>query len=404
MAAGGEAKGPPDDVLYQDDNICILKPDSPRGIIVFHTGPTDRICSEGLLSYNEFRRRNPNLGLRKTIPTGNHNLDHDDLIYFRAPFTADGSSFEASFKASPEELLRGDIGETIVLLKVDPFKTNVFFSEARVHKFENKNLPYNFHYYTKPLWQYMRSKFGRSAFYGTPLWEKTHWGAPERYWEVVVKRNHIPKEWFVDCIYNGLPVKTQWKDMDPRNKPFVEIENNKKKESLLYYLQELGTTIESQHPEIHIEVKHHPVEKHIINFTVSRNPPEGQEELYYLYGYNVFRINNIFYTLDNKNIPRSYLSADKDIPKDVYQSIIHQILDTLEERRRAIVDGPPSWPVGVSKALRNRTGLPAKNLEKGGAAGGAGPAKGGGKRTKRKTRKPRKSKKCSKKSRSKHSS
>jgi hypothetical protein len=387
MAAGGEAKGPPDDVLYQDENICILKPDSPRGVIVFHKGPTDRICSEGLLSYNEFRRRNPNLGLRKTIPTGNHNLDHDDLIYFRAPFTADGSSFEASFGTSPEELLHPSIGETIVLLKVDPFKTNVFFSEARVHRFQNRNLPYNFHYYTKPLWQYMRSKVGRSAFYGTPLWEATSWGAPERYWEVVVKRNHIPKEWFVDCIYNGLPVKSQWKDMDPRNKPFVEIENTKKKESLLYYLRELGTTIEGQHPELDIEVKQHPVENHIINFTVEKKPPEGEESSYYLYGHHTFRINAIFYTLEDKEIPSSYLKPDKDIPKDIYQSIIHQILDTLKERRRAMVDGPPKYPVVVSKALRNRIGLVAKGPE----------AKEGGgrrRRTKKSKRSKRRSRKC----------
>ncbi len=353
----------PDDVLYQDENVCILKPDSPRGVVVFHInskGNTNTICSEGLLSFNELRRRNPQFGLQKRKITGSHNADHDDIIYFRAPFTNDPTTFVSSFGQSPSNFLKkSGHAQTIVLLKVDPFKTNVFYSQARIHTFTNYNKP--FEYYTKPMYKYLYTPaFLRGAEVGTPLWrsEKERGAQGYKNYEVVVKLPHIPPEWFVDCIYNGLPIKPI-PLMDVRNEPFVEIENDPKRETLHTLLQQLGEELQENYPDLKIHVKKAPYDSSISQLEVRKKRPANVPAHVY-YGGKTFQINRTYFTLIDKKIENSWLPPEKDIPRDVLESIQQQLLEFLKSRRKRIVYGPPAFPVVVSKALRNRTGLPAK--------------------------------------------
>ena len=198
------ASAPASDILFQDADVCILDPKSERGILVFTDsfGKGKGICSEGLFSYNELRKRHPELGLMERVMP---HADHNDLIFFRAPYNNDVSTFKSSYDKTPEEM-----GPGITVIRIDPEKTFVYLSEARAEgsvaddlaktrtsmkDYFGTILPLikgGMTYYIFP---------GLSKFLKSDL--KEYEGIVNRFFEVVVKLPHIPPEWFVYCKPTG---------------------------------------------------------------------------------------------------------------------------------------------------------------------------------------------------------
>jgi hypothetical protein len=188
-------------ILFQDEDVCILKPDSQTGVIIFTISRSANICTEGLFSYNKLREVHPELGLGERTRT---NDDHNNYIFFRAPYNSDTSTFESSFNGKPpQSMLYGN--DAIATIRVDPTKTYVYYSEARdLGSYENiKN--------TRMLLSKFLSKISNHPFYNESFLEnffnnrvsenvkKSGVGVPWRMFEIVVKRPHIPPEWFVSC-------------------------------------------------------------------------------------------------------------------------------------------------------------------------------------------------------------
>ena len=216
------------DVLFQNDDVCVLKPDSPRGILIFSRVRLDRskyksdeefkkakhnVCSEGIYSHRELRTKKPELQLKDRATHG----DHDDLIFFRAPFNSDISTFETAYGCSPSDLNYAHENHIItVLLRIDPEKTFVYSSEIRAIK------PEVIKGSRRPMMEYLKIIQKNKEL---PRPQKTKWRANllsyelqyvsnslhssfpfHDYWninrntEVVVKIPHIPAEWLAGCI------------------------------------------------------------------------------------------------------------------------------------------------------------------------------------------------------------
>ena len=208
-----------EDVVFQDEDICILDPKSKRGVLVFSSATTPVVCKDGLRSHEGLGRP-----ARKMADP-----DHDKLIYFRAPYRSDVSSFEASYGESAESMAT-NYHTTIAVIRIDPDKTFVYSSEARIKlpyaQFLQTRIPFtdylkriaghaempysnakgeviwgNILTYAK---EYRPSKGRRSEFRTSPIgysfidaWEE---GTPiQRMAEVVAKIPHIPPKWFVEC-------------------------------------------------------------------------------------------------------------------------------------------------------------------------------------------------------------
>lgn len=197
----------PSEILFQNNDICILRPDSKKGILVFTASNSPNICKEGLFSYRELRSRHPELGLRnRTSSFKDLDPDHDDLIYFRAPYSADITSFEPSFNGEPADSLLNEYGSKgVAVIRVDPEKTNVYYSEARVlgrkGNIEATKVPMTKYLErvsmvkaTGSIWP-VYSPFSRLS---TEV-QKSGYGVPHRMFEVVAKIPHIPVEWLVSC-------------------------------------------------------------------------------------------------------------------------------------------------------------------------------------------------------------
>jgi len=186
------------DVVYQDEDICILRPDSRRGIEIFTRSNSAAICDEGLFSYNELRRRHPELGLRRQTSPDAEN--HSDLIYFRPPFTSDTSSFERSYGQSLRQMIqpgnRQLFQEAIATIRVDPDQTYVYYQEARTF---GRDAPFALEESRVLLSQHL----DYINWYPTTVRQKGAMLSP-RLWEVVAYIPHIPRRWLVRCVSNGL--------------------------------------------------------------------------------------------------------------------------------------------------------------------------------------------------------
>jgi hypothetical protein len=218
MAGGESSKS---DILYRDSDICILRPDSKRGIEVFTISGSHKICTEGLLSYNELRRRHPEYGL--TSRKGEHkNANHDNLIFFRAPYNSDIRSFESSYDGkSPADIIKDSTKETaIATIRVDPDRSFVYYSEARVvgtvddirnsrllmKDYIEKAIPFIKGWGINPL----RYIYTGSNKLSDKLLEYSgnHGEHITRFFELVAHIPHIPPEWFVTCHTDGRPLNT----------------------------------------------------------------------------------------------------------------------------------------------------------------------------------------------------
>jgi hypothetical protein len=123
------------DVLFENKDVCILNPKLERGIVVFSLSDSENICSEGILSYNKLKETHPRLNLPDR--TAVHiDPDHNDLIFFRAPYNSDTSTFENSYGVnSPIDLKK----KNIALIRIDPEKTQVYSSAVRARPYATNN-------------------------------------------------------------------------------------------------------------------------------------------------------------------------------------------------------------------------------------------------------------------------
>jgi len=116
----------PNDIMYKDDLVCILRPDVKKGIIVFTNfkQPTgmDSLCNLGLKTGKQLQEEGIDFGRSKIHP----------YIFFRAPYYSrniDYTSVETEINSSYGE---GQIGiKSRAFIRVDPDNTFVFSSEIR---------------------------------------------------------------------------------------------------------------------------------------------------------------------------------------------------------------------------------------------------------------------------------
>ena len=115
-----------EDILYQDDLVCILRPEVKKGILLFthFTQPkeaADSLCKTGLKTGKKMNEEGITFGRSIYHP----------YIFFRAPYYSndiDYTSVETEIKS-----LYGNLSDdSRAFIRVDPDKTYVFSSEIRV--------------------------------------------------------------------------------------------------------------------------------------------------------------------------------------------------------------------------------------------------------------------------------
>lgn len=119
-----------DDVLYQDEKVCILKPRAKKGVLVWHKfqetqGIDIDIPSIGLKSGLQMHKEGYDFGRSRFHP----------YIFFRAPFynnKIDYTSFESEILSSYEDWVLKE--DRIMFIRVDPRRTRVYSSEIRASK------------------------------------------------------------------------------------------------------------------------------------------------------------------------------------------------------------------------------------------------------------------------------
>jgi len=115
------------DIMYQDDLVCILKPEVKKGIIVWthfkQPAEMDSLCKLGLKTGKQLQSEGIYFGRSKIHP----------YIFFRAPYYSkdiDYTSVETEIISSYGENQIGT--EPRVFIRVDPDRTFVFSSEIRI--------------------------------------------------------------------------------------------------------------------------------------------------------------------------------------------------------------------------------------------------------------------------------
>jgi hypothetical protein len=203
----------PKDVLFEDDNVQILKPNVPKGILVFHNyqETTDRdIPSEGLKSGVQLQEEGYDFGRSRIHP----------YIFFRAPHKhqeIDYSTLKTQIDSSFKSWVYTH--ERTLFLRVNPTRTCVFSSEIRA-----SSEPEKFIGSKKGMLKYFdiikRNEEIYSTFdfsYKYPVWNlydsKISWFPTEKKelikfpWceypintcsEVLVNLPHIPPEWLIE--------------------------------------------------------------------------------------------------------------------------------------------------------------------------------------------------------------
>lgn len=140
------------DIMYQDDLVCILKPDVKKGIIVFSMYDQPRemesLCNLGLKIGKQLHEEGINFGRKIYHP----------YIFFRAPYYSreiDYSTVETEIISSYGTELIGK--KNRVFIRVDPDRTFVFSSEIRaVHNGYNDLINDFINYSKKTLTQYLK--------------------------------------------------------------------------------------------------------------------------------------------------------------------------------------------------------------------------------------------------------
>jgi hypothetical protein len=227
------------DILFENEDVCILHPASSRGILVFTVSGTKKICTEGLFSYNELRKVHPELGLANRS-RAHHDPSHNDLIFFRAPYNTDTTSFETSFDGkTPKDIIKpifsSDSQKAIAVIRIDPAKTFIYSSETRAlgsySDLMRSRIPMmeyllriRGHSSLRPI--YPQKSCGNIITFEKGLFPSTmncsypwkEYLPVERMAEVVVKLPHIPPSWFVSCDDNGMEFVQKRRKQSRRNK------------------------------------------------------------------------------------------------------------------------------------------------------------------------------------------
>ncbi len=116
----------PEDILFQDNDVCILKPNVKKGILIFtdynQSKGMPSLCESGLKTGVQLQSEGVNFG-RSTI----HNY-----IFFRAPYFSNPIDYE-SIDTEIESSFGEGVNATpsIVWIRIDPEKTFVYSSEIR---------------------------------------------------------------------------------------------------------------------------------------------------------------------------------------------------------------------------------------------------------------------------------
>lgn len=219
---------PDTDVLYQDNRVCILKPNSKRGIEVFHRSEYVNIVFSGLYSMDKLREVNPSLSKIRC------KRRHDDTIFFKAPYNEKTDTIEDSFGIDIHERMKDK--RVMAFIKIDPDKTFVYSSEIRVHYWNNQHIllernRISFRRYmeiikenkefvknTPPGYMCEWNIFDfRPSYRKIPLRSNDCEEIPSDFnenpmtkydiskqSEILVRIPHIPLNWMTRCVYSGV--------------------------------------------------------------------------------------------------------------------------------------------------------------------------------------------------------
>ncbi len=116
------------DIKYQDDLVCILKPNVKKGILIFHRCNQDmidlfsNIKSFGLKTGDKLKSENIDFG--KSI--------YHPYIFFRAPYYPNKINYRTIDSEINSSFGKLNENELYFFIRVDPDKTFVFSSEIRV--------------------------------------------------------------------------------------------------------------------------------------------------------------------------------------------------------------------------------------------------------------------------------
>ena len=122
----------PEDILFQDNDVCILKPGVKKGVLIFtnYKQPAGMapLCEAGLKTGVQLQREGVNFG---------RNMIHD-YIFFRAPYFSDPIDYTSIDTEITDSFGNSESAEpSRVWIRIDPGKSSVYSSEIRA-KFSPK--------------------------------------------------------------------------------------------------------------------------------------------------------------------------------------------------------------------------------------------------------------------------
>jgi hypothetical protein len=124
----------PEDIMYQDNDVCILRPEVKKGVLVFsnYVQPKNSpsLCETGLKSGKQLHNEGINFG----------RVVYHPYIFFRAPFYSNPIDY-SSIDTEIESSFGKDLGNrTRVWIRVDPDRTYIYSSELRMSEARERML------------------------------------------------------------------------------------------------------------------------------------------------------------------------------------------------------------------------------------------------------------------------
>ena len=183
------------DVVYDDDWICILRPDAPRGVLCItriYSDCIDAVDGIDKQSYPTEMRRN-NVFFRaatKLNPGIMHQPVHwvDELATYFNSFEL--ATYFNSFELQPSTFRPGGIYNTgLAVIRVDPDRTAVYYSEHRVHSADPESVASRLTYA-----DFLYNSDASDILNGHPK---------HRNAEIVYPHGTMPSSWFVYCRVPG---------------------------------------------------------------------------------------------------------------------------------------------------------------------------------------------------------
>jgi len=213
------------DVIYQDDDVCILRPEVKKGVLLFHHFASVNVCEEGLKTGQLLHSEGVDFERHVYHP----------YSFFRAPYYSneiDYTSVETEIKS-----LYGDIDmRNLAFIRVNPSQTFTYSSEIRAEKDFRDPYYHNFLMNSRksltdylriiaenerikrenPYSQHVYNLYTSRIDYSVPYQNKLQINNLSRYVkfpknlvpvernsEVLVRLPHIPNDFFVVCDYTA---------------------------------------------------------------------------------------------------------------------------------------------------------------------------------------------------------